>query len=149
MIFMSEIGPAVPLQWAALTIVCIKYYVLSMFLCYNFYIDGNIPFRVLLQHFFNVCVTDVEGYPPYLCYISAYLVIYGNYEGSRNCSEYLTEGLGSLGVDIFYLLSETINIWCRVSLVGKMNYKSDSGLKTTKHHRNHFNPFSIEGSCLL
>ena len=26
------------------TTVCIKYYVLSMFLCYNFYIDGNIPF---------------------------------------------------------------------------------------------------------
>ena len=26
------------------TIVCIKSYVLSMFLCYNFYIDGNIPF---------------------------------------------------------------------------------------------------------
>ena len=25
-------------------IVCIKYYELSMFLCYNFYIDGNIPF---------------------------------------------------------------------------------------------------------
>ena len=88
-------------------------------------------------------------HPPYLWYISAYLVISGNYEGSRNCSEYLTQGLGLLGVDIFYLLSDIINIWCRVSLVGKMNYKSDSGLKTTKHHRNHFNPFSIEGSCLL
>ena len=37
--------------------VCIKYYVLSMFLCYNFYIDGNIPFWVSCFGFYFVDIS--------------------------------------------------------------------------------------------
>ena len=49
---MSDLRQAV---WT--NIVCIKYYELSMFLCYNFYIDGNIPFWVLL-------LLDIESVSP-------------------------------------------------------------------------------------
>ena len=38
-------------------IVCIKYYELSVFLCYNFYIDGNIPFWVLWVESLYSCFT--------------------------------------------------------------------------------------------